>query len=352
MNSLHYYNDSDPHACHRLRSLISAGLIPAGHVDQRSIADVRPADLAGFVQCHFFAGIGGWAEALRLAGVQPDVPLWTGSCPCQPFSAAGKRKGTADERHLWPVFRDLIAECKPPVVFGEQVASADGRNWLSVVRSEMEALGYAVGAADLCAAGVGAPHIRQRLYFVGLADADDTRSETIWGKGYGKGATTRRQGDQRELGIGRIDGRLADARGNGREQGGSGAALLALPGEQAPAQSERREQAVSSERGSRLLRLADTDGGRCQQWDTGQRHLSISDQNGEADIDDHADEKNSFWGTADWLWCRDGKWRPVEPGLEPLAHGVSGRVALLRGYGNAIVPQVAAVFIRAALNLP
>jgi DNA (cytosine-5)-methyltransferase 1 len=59
---------------------------------------------------------------------------------------------------------------------------------------------------------------------------------------------------------------------------------------------------------------------------------------------------HGFWRDVDWLWCRDGKWRPVEPGAFPLANGVSGRVALLRGYGNAIVPQVAATFIRAALT--
>ncbi|KKK66801.1 hypothetical protein LCGC14_2960470, partial [marine sediment metagenome] len=74
--------------------------------------------------------------------------------------------GHADERHLWPAFYDLIAECRPPVVLGEQVASKDGREWLAGVRADLEALGYAVGAADLCAACVGAPHIRQRLWWV------------------------------------------------------------------------------------------------------------------------------------------------------------------------------------------
>ncbi len=103
-----------------------------------------------------------------------DVPedrlVWTGSCPCQPFSCAGKQKGTQDERHLWPEFRRLITECHPPIIFGEQVASKLGREWLAGVRADLEALGYAVGAADLCAAGATAPHLRQRLYWV--ADAN------------------------------------------------------------------------------------------------------------------------------------------------------------------------------------
>ena len=104
-----------------------------------------------------------WPYALRLAGWPDDRNVWTGSCPCQPLSSAGQRKGHADERHLWPAFYSLIAECRPAIVFGEQVASKDGREWLAGVRADLEALGYACGAADLCAAGAGAPHIRQRF---------------------------------------------------------------------------------------------------------------------------------------------------------------------------------------------
>jgi DNA (cytosine-5)-methyltransferase 1 len=165
-----YYNEIDPYAAAWLRNLIDAGHIAAGDVDERSIVDVRADDLRGYTQCHFFAGIGGWSLALRLAGWPDDRSVWTGSCPCQPLSGAGQRKGHADERHLWPAFYRLIAECRPAIVFGEQVASADGREWLAGVRADLEALGYACGAADLCAAGVSAPHPRQRLYCMGDAD--------------------------------------------------------------------------------------------------------------------------------------------------------------------------------------
>ena len=134
---------------------------------------MRPDDLAGYRQCHFFAGIGVWSHALRLADWPDDRPVWTGSCPCQPFSAAGARKGSDDHRHLWPEFARLIGERRPSVVFGEQVASKDGRAWLHAVRSDLEGMGYAVGAADLCAAGVGAPHIRQRLHWWPTATASD-----------------------------------------------------------------------------------------------------------------------------------------------------------------------------------
>ena len=82
-------------------------------------------------------------------------------------------KGHADERHLWPAFFRLIAECRPVCVFGEQVVSNDGREWLSGVRADLETLGYACGAADLPAAGVAAPQNRSRLYWV--ADATGSR---------------------------------------------------------------------------------------------------------------------------------------------------------------------------------
>lgn len=162
-----YYNEIDPFAAQWLRNLISAKLIARGTVDERSIVDVTPADLAGFAQCHFFAGIGIWSHALRLSGWGDSRPVWTGSCPCQPFSDIGEGRGFDDERHLWPVWFDLIRQCRPSTVFGEQVASKAGLEWVDLVQADMETAGYAFGAFDLCAAGVGAPHIRQRLFFVG-----------------------------------------------------------------------------------------------------------------------------------------------------------------------------------------
>ena len=185
---MNYYNDTDDDAADWLESLIEFDAIPKGVVDRRSIVDVTPGDLAGYTQCHFFAGIGGWSYALQLAGVPSTEPLWTGSCPCQPFSNIGLKKGEDDERHLWPVFGRLIKKCKPAKVYGEQVASADGRAWLARVFADLEDARYAAAGADLCAAGVTAPHIRQRLYWVG--DADYARLE-----GHaGDGARTRGQG--------------------------------------------------------------------------------------------------------------------------------------------------------------
>lgn len=167
-----YYNEIDPYAAQWLRNLIKAGHIADGEVDERSIEDVRPNDLRGFTQCHFFAGIGVWSYALRLAGWPDDRAAWTGSCPCQPFSSAGLREGFADERHLWPFFYSLIRECSPSVIFGEQVAGKGGLGWLDVVQTDMESSNYAFAAANLCAGGYGAPHLRQRLFFIAHAHSD------------------------------------------------------------------------------------------------------------------------------------------------------------------------------------
>src|ERR1043165_6788849 len=117
-----YYNEINREAAAWLRELIKAKVIADGDVDERDVRDVCPRDLDGFVQCHFFAGIGVWSYALRLAGWPDDRPVWTGSCPCQPFSSAGKKAGFQDERHLWPAWAGLIGERSPRTIFGEQVA--------------------------------------------------------------------------------------------------------------------------------------------------------------------------------------------------------------------------------------
>lgn len=56
---------------------------------------------------------------------------------------------------------------------------------------------------------------------------------------------------------------------------------------------------------------------------------------------------NGFWREADWLYCRDEKWRPVESGTFPLADGITSRVGRLRAYGNALNAEAATLFVRA-----
>ena len=295
-----YYNEFDPKAAAWLRELIKEGLIPDGEVDERDIREIPPSDLRGFEQHHFFTGIAGWPLALRLAGWPEDRPVFTGSCPCQPFSNAGKRKGTKDERHLWPAFRWLIAQLRPPVVFGEQVESKDGCEWLSGVRLDLEAIGYRVGASDLPAASVGSPHIRQRLFWVANSGCGIVR-------------------DERQP----VDGKAKEDQG----------------------EEDQRE------------RLRDDAGDVCEPCGMVQPNGSGWEPRGtSAETAGHGSSVESasrvgFWDGFDILPFQDGKFRRVEPESFPLAHGISGRVGLLRGYGNAIVPQVAAEFIGSFLEI-
>jgi len=290
------YNENNPYAVAWLSKLVVSGLIAPGRVIDADIKTLDTENIEGAIQFHAFAGIGVWSHALRLARWPDDTPVWTGSCPCQPFSVAGKSKGAGDERHLWPAWHRLIAEFKPPIIFGEQVASPDGRTWLDAISTDLEVLGYAVGAADLCAAGVGAPHIRQRLYWV--AHRNGARLERRLVHGYGCGPS------KDDIAV-RVE--HADVERTGRD-GGS------VPGTQ--------EESPESRFGAR--RIAD--------------ELITSGAVGGA------------WKLAEWWLCRDGFARPAEPGAFPLALGAAARVGRLRAYGNSIVPQVAATFIEAVMQ--
>ena len=338
-----YYNEIDPYAAQWLRNLIANKLIADGDVDERSICDVAAADLHGYTQCHFFAGIGVWSYALRLAGWPDDRPVWTGSCPCQPFSAAGKGMGFDDERHLWPEFHRLISQCRPPVVFGEQVASKDGLAWLDTVQSDMEASGYATAAADLCAAGVGAPHIRQRLWFVAQSMADAAGSGQQW-QGRGSSAQGQRVAE-RGLQGGLVG--LADAESAGSSYGRAGAIQSVSAVNSGTVGGMEHASSLGRERGQAPAPGHDDDGpapGRQE----GEHGAGLAGPH--RFHQDGARPANGHWRDADWLHCRDGKWRPVEPGTFPLAHGAPARVGRLRAYGNAIVPQVAAEVIGAYLD--
>jgi DNA (cytosine-5)-methyltransferase 1 len=336
---INYYNENDPKAAAWLRELIKDGHIANGVVDERSIKDVQPHDLTEFTQCHFFAGIGGWSYALRLAGWPDDRAVWTGSCPCQPFSAAGQKGGTEDKRHLWPDFFRLIRERRPPVVFGEQVASKDGLARLDIVSADLESADYAVGAADLCAAGVQAPHIRQRLWFVAHANGADASAERQ--QHGGKLRLQSANGGALRLAESTIIGWGKECTDDGGQPEGdsaqgwpAGLESSGVLGELAITESEQHDR----RRDARTGRGEPTDGSSLVNAESEQARLT-----GRPWFPRGAD-------SADWIECIDGKWRPVEPGTFPLAYGVPARVGRLRGYGNAIVPQVAAEFVRATMD--
>lgn len=277
---MNYYNEFDPFAASWLNKLIEGGHIPQGFVDTRSITEVEANELKKYTQCHFFSGIGGWSRALQLAGWPTDRTVWTGSCPCQPFSSAGNQKGKSDERHLWPVWFNLIRECRPPTIFGEQVSSSIAHGWLDDVYQGLEAEGYACGSAVLPSCSVGAPHKRDRLFFVANTSVN----------GWGQGNT--------------------DARG--RRTG--------VCAEQRPMFGNNSESDVANT----------------------ERVYAQGCENRQGQVE--------HWGNSAWIDCPDGKQRLIEPSIRLLANGVSNRVGKLRGYGNAIVPAVAAKFIEAYMQ--
>ena len=327
-----YYNEIDPHAAQHLRNLIDAGHIAPGVVDTRSIEDVTPNDLVGFSQVHLFAGIGGWSLALRLAGWPDSRSAWTASCPCQPFSPAGKGLGFADERHLWPSAHWLIGQRRPVVVFGEQSGSADANNWIDLVQADVEALGYAFGATAFPSASVGAPHQRDRAYW--MADADRQQWE--------------RCGEFQPTGGGKpSDGSviswLAHPNSNGRKRGLSGRE-----------NSQRETIDGSAGCGRAACGVADADHKQRPFAMSAGSYADVSRQwnkNSEAIAGCGGALRpgpvNGFWRDADWLHCQDGKWRPVRSGSFPLADGIPARVGRLRAYGNAINVEAATAFIKA-----
>jgi DNA (cytosine-5)-methyltransferase 1 len=346
-----YYNEIDPVAAAWLRNLIAAGHIAPGDVDERSIEDVRPDELVGYTQCHFFAGVGIWSYALRAAGISDDTRVWTGSCPCQPFSAAGEGDGFDDERHLWPAFFHLIEQCKPAIVLGEQVASKNADPWVDLVCHDLEAVGYAFGAVPFPAAGVGAPHIRDRLYWV--ASDGVALGDTI---GKGLEGLARHGHDSDEPGrvaahpAGSVAaassaGRLAltiGERHDGRGTAGTAGTAVSRRLDAAGCSAPSVGMADAESRGLGII------GGALEPQRGNVRHI---DGDGDGDAPGtRPGPVNGFWRAADWLACRDGKWRPVEPGTFPLAHGAPARVGRLRAYGNAINASQAEIFIRCAME--
>jgi DNA (cytosine-5)-methyltransferase 1 len=356
-----YYNENDPKAAAWLRELIKQGHIAPGDVDERSIKEVQPEDVRNYTQCHFFAGIGVWSYALRLAGWPDGRPVWTGSCPCQSFSAAGKQEGFADPRHLWPEWFRLIQECRPVAVFGEQVAAAIRHGWLDLIQADLEGLDYAVGSIVMGAHSVGAPHIRQRLFFVG--SLDNTAGSRYAPAGIGQSEQSGRRGSMSSVGCevnSTVEHAESEQMGISRRAREPRSAPISL----ADTELLERGQVGSNSSGrgagsgtegleQRSLHGSAVNVGNADEQGSQRRNLSGSDNNGNGSSELATwspSPTNGFWRDAEWLPCIDGKARPVEPGTFPLAYRAPARVGRLRGYGNAIVAPLAQAFIEAYLE--
>jgi DNA (cytosine-5)-methyltransferase 1 len=371
------FNEIEPFVAAWLRTLC-----PHAHVETRSIADLHAADVAGFRRVHFFAGIAGWEEALRLAGWPEEREIWTGSCPCQPFSVAGKRSGTADERHLWPEMFRLIRECHPATAMGEQVSSKDGLAWLDGLFADLEAEGYTCWAVDTCAAGVNSPHIRQRLYWA--AESQSKRpARVVAERSTGFSERTRAGGDGPTHGLANANGTKPGRRKlrlHAKDRDG-----VRTSREQQFAETHRLEHAASDGRDARRAESS----GRSIASECGVDGLGDTGSTGPQERQDGERgasglQHQAAVGAGPWSNYRieqlsDGTQRRIESSLFALAHGIPrgvgpivaelgklgfdpktakriianarrNRTGRLRGYGNAIVPQVAVEFIRSILE--
>lgn len=463
---MNYYNDIDKNAAAWTRQLITDKLIPDGVMDCKSITEIKPDELNGYTQCHFFKGISGWARALDLAHWPSTRPVWCASLPCQPFSCAGKGEGVNDERHLWPVFFNLVKSCRPVVIVGEQVEAAVGHGWLDGVFADLEGEGYACGAVVLGAHSVGAPHRRQRIYWVAKRMADTNRGcnrtsdatgantgrkaaiacsgsgkvggvadtgheqpqehgDAAEGQQHGRGRQPRSEPasccgegglantssvrfnelSQRELGGSQEEGRLQQSEGACSTGCGAGRALghpnhsgCETCGNVASGTGQGSECAAKS---GAQGGLAHADRRRCEQRDATERDIPVADTNragvivGNAHIaglEGHRRHGNldgkvgrevaerhsstaGFWDGAIWHMCRDGKQKRIPADAQsvfqwladglpegmdhirvaslgfPLSKTIPNRTATLKGYGNAIVPQVAAEFLKIVMDL-
>jgi DNA (cytosine-5)-methyltransferase 1 len=355
-----FYNDNAPFAVEWLRNLIRDGVIDDGVVDSRSVTEVSAADILGFRQCHFFAGIGGWAEAFQLAGLTGVDRVFSASLPCQPLSHAGKHKGAADKRHLWPEFYPIVSEFRPSAIFGEQSQSPDGREWIDGISLDLEEMGYAVAAADLPASSVGTPHRRQRMFWVAwLADTGSSEF-TRWCQSSGEHWRALHAADSSSTG-----GMGHAARDNERRAESSGASSFEgiAAGRSGAGMGDAMFQGLEGFTGT---------GDR-----TDQRRRESQEQDGSA-------TETGPWDDYRIAECADGKTRRVGTGVSPLAYGIpsrkcdermghmfarlrelgidsvrakrivksarANRKGRIEGYGNSIVPMLAAKFILAAAD--
>lgn len=297
---------------------MAGGVIPKGDVDSRPIQEVQPSDVKGYTQCHFFAGLGGWAYALKLARWPMIESIWTGSAPCQPFSCAGKRKGEKDSRHLWPYLFRLIRACRPPLVMGEQVAKKAGYGWFDGVAANLEGEAYTCWPVDIPACAVNTPHRRNRLYWLAYRASKGLHASTYERVCSEEESARARNGQSKRCsGI----GGMANSYEAGLEE------RQVKP---------TREECATIRGSSNVGRVAYTtlpSGSRLKK-----QPINLS-------------RSTNYWKKWDTVYCGDGFNRRVEPGTFPLANGVPARIPQISAFGNAIVPQLAAEIIRSWMDV-
>ena len=285
------------------------------------------------------------------------VDIITGGFPCQPFSQAGKRKGKADDRFLWPEMLRVIEEVQPRWVLGENVAGIVNME-LDNVLSDLESKGYETQAFIIPACAVDAKHRRDRVWIVGYSKSSNARQLKKQNSGHkGEVLSKNRIGLWHELS--RPSQILANSTNStNRTERGQAEKTNGIPCEC----GQTGCAGVSGGTNSRTEVLADT---RSNATGATGRGGGTEERNIPQDITNNRDgvwgesakcssdasnttnqrlerekSKSEFSRGQSGLLAECSQWQP-ESDVGRVAHGVPDRVDRLKSLGNAVVPQVA-----------
>jgi DNA (cytosine-5)-methyltransferase 1 len=259
-------------------------------------------------------------------GQRADVVV--GGFPCQPFSVAGKRKGTRDDRHLWPEMLRVIKACKPRWVIGENVRNLtsiqDGMVFEQVC-TDLENENYEVQPFVIPASAVNAPHQRYRVWIVaysklnGLTSTKKRRSieETV---------REESQGQNRTLDSQRASN-LSETKGNVANANDTGDRTSEYETQRQGQKIDQRREELTQFESSRLC--ADVANSKISERDA----LQTNREHGETTPQEVFRDRSGIQ--------RQTSWWSSEPRVGRVAYGVSDKVDRLKGLGNAIVPQIA-----------
>ena len=255
--------------------------------------------------------------------VEP-VDIICGGYPCQPFSTAGKRRGADDPRHLWRWVREAISELRPRYAILENVRGHLSLGGVQVL-GELAEIGYDAEWRVVSAAGVGAPHRRDRIIIVAYPSQQFSD-----GRRLGFGARTIEQWEEIQITTGRSGGTLADSNGDYSSDGRQ------CEDVQSKDQSWRNDGSGSG-----------SDFGQIGMGSARETSSNVGNSTSSSRrVTQSHDLRPRIWqasklGESNSAARSIGDWWEVEPSVGRVAHGIPNRVDRLRGLGNAVVPQVA-----------
>lgn len=243
------------------------------------------------------------------------VDIVSGGYPCQPFSLAGRKLGTADPRHLWPDIARIVGEVRPRICFFENVA-AHVRVGFEQVHDDLRAMGFSVAAGIFTAEEAGAPHQRERLFILAYAQEQRGRESDDQA-----GSESRHDARTASRGRSRPMGNADNSRWEGRDVCGS----------------ERSNEGAACPTSSPV---ADSDAASCRV----ERRSWLLDGVGSTHWSD-ADGRSRAWPPGpigDWATYLE-QWPSLEPAVRRGSDGLASRMDRLRATGNGVVPQQAAL---------